>query len=443
MWKRLSYIQSNLRISIPAMMLLGILFGYFYQAAFLKALIVPFTFLMVYPMMVNLQISKVFSKGDGKVQLATQIINFLIIPFVAYALGNIFFKNNPMLALGLLLAALLPTSGMTISWTGFAKGNINAAIKMTVIGLVAGSILTPLYANWLMGAAINIPLTDVFTQIIIIIFLPMAAGFLTQKTLVRKFGLAKYNKDIKNKFPMISTIGVLGIVFVAMAVKSKTIISNPSILAGIFIPLIILYAVNFLISTIAGKFMFSRADGIALVYGTVMRNLSIALAIAMTVFKEKGSDIALIIALAYIIQVQSAAWYVKFTGRIFGPAPEDTAKDIKTEGIFALHSDATLHDAIKLLDEEHIHTIAVLNNKEEAAGMISSGLIINLLADGIKPDTLLKDIKLEPVIKIDQNTPLSKILKTMKRKHNYKFLVVNKNKITGVLTESDIIKHYV
>mgnify|MGYP001804304373 FL=1 len=54
-----------------------------------------------------------------------------------------------------------------------------------------------------------------------------------------------------------------------------------------------------------------------------MRNLSIALAIAMIAFgNEKGSEIALIIAMAYIIQVQAAAWYVRFTRKIFGPVLE-------------------------------------------------------------------------------------------------------------------------
>ena len=48
-----------------------------------------------------------------------------------------------------------------------------------------------------------------------------------------------------------------------------------------------------------------------------MRNLSIALAIAINSFGQAGSDAALVIAAAYIIQVQSAAWYVKFTERIF------------------------------------------------------------------------------------------------------------------------------
>ena len=56
---------------------------------------------------------------------------------------------------------------------------------------------------------------------------------------------------------------------------------------------------------------------IRLVYGTVMRNLSIALAIAMNSFGGSGADIALIVSAAYIIQVQAAAWYVRYTDRIF------------------------------------------------------------------------------------------------------------------------------
>jgi ACR3 family arsenite efflux pump ArsB len=105
-----------------------------------------------------------------------------------------------------------------------------------------------------------------------------------------------------------------------MALKAKSIVSNPVEILSFFVPLIIIYGFNFVLSTLIGKALFNREDAIALVYGTVMRNLSIALAIAITVFgSEKGSEIALIIAMAYIIQVQSAAWYVKLTDKIFGP----------------------------------------------------------------------------------------------------------------------------
>lgn len=326
MWKFLAIIQNNLVWSVPAFMIAGVIFGVLFEPSFLKALIIPLTFLMVYPMMINLQIQKVFSGGDLRLQLVTQIINFGIIPFLAFGLGKLFFNDRPLIALGLLLTSLLPTSGMTISWTGFAKGNLNAAIKMTVIGLIFGSLATPFYAKWLMGTVIEIPLVDIFKQIVFIVFLPMLLGFVTKQILLKTVGADKYNKNLKQKFPAFSTLGVLGIVFVALALKAKSIIAHPRDLLSYFIPLVIIYGINFSLSTIVGKSLFNREDAIALVYGTVMRNLSIALAIALTVFGAKqGSEIALIIAMAYIIQVQSAAWYVKLTDKIFGqPIPETT-----------------------------------------------------------------------------------------------------------------------
>jgi arsenite transporter len=322
MWKLLEIIQKNLVWTIPASMVAGIVIGNLINPAPLKAWIIPLTFLMVYPMMINLQVQKVLTGRDYKLQLITQLINFAIVPFFAYGMGRLFFADRPLVALGLLLASLLPTSGMTISWTGFARGNLSAAVKMTVIGLILGSIATPFYAKWLMGTVIEIPLANTFRQIAIIVFLPMILGVVTRFVLIRIVGADKYNKNLKQKFPAFSTLGVLGVVFVAMALRAEDIVQRPLSLLSFLVPLTILYAGNFIFSTLVGKALFNRGDAIALVYGTVMRNLSIALAVALTVFGgEQGAEIALIIAMAYIIQVQAAAWYVKLTDRIFG-APE-------------------------------------------------------------------------------------------------------------------------
>jgi predicted Na+-dependent transporter len=86
--------------------------------------------------------------------------------------------------------------------------------------------------------------------------------------------------------------------------------------------LLILYGLNYGISTFFAQKYFSRKDAVAFVYGTVMRNLSIALAIAMNSFGVHGADAALVICFAYIVQVQSAAWYVKFTDQVFGKSEE-------------------------------------------------------------------------------------------------------------------------
>lgn len=444
MWRTLIIMQKKLTISIPLFIIMGLMTGQLFDPSGLKSFIIPLTFLMVYPMMINLDFKKLMEGNDLKLQSATQLINFGVIPFAAFYLGSLFFPDNHMAAFGLLLASLLPTSGMTITWTGFARGNINSAVKMTIIGLIAGSVLTPVYAQWLMGTLIEIPVVTVFKQIAIIVFLPMLIGFVTRKILIRRYGIAGYQKDLKDKFPALSTAGVLGIVFVAMALKSENILSDPGKLFYIFIPLSILYILNFAISTIAGKLFFNRSDSIALVYGTAMRNLSIALAIAMIAFGPKGSDIALIIAIAYIIQVQAGAWYVRLTDRFFGKADEAKAGDVMREGIFSLHMDSTLLDAIRLLDEEHIHSVAVLDNSDKPSGMLYSETIIGLIADGEDVKTKLEDIELSPVISVKDTVPLKEAVKQMKRSHQYKILVLDeKNNYKGVMTESDIFKEVI
>lgn len=319
MWTILQRISKNLVLAIPAAMVLGFVCGLAGDVSWLKSLIVPFTFLMVYPMMVTLKINQVFSGGDIRAQIVAQVVNFALVPFLAFVLAWLFFRDQPYMMLGILLAGLVPTSGMTISWTGFAKGNVAAAIKMTVIGLTLGSLATPMYVRWLLGAGIDMNVGAVFTQIVLIVFLPMILGYATQRLLVARYGRKVFAERLGPRFPALSTLGVLGIVFIALALKAGTIMGAPEVLVRILVPLALMYAVNFVLSTVLGKLLLPRGDAIAMVYGTVMRNLSIALAVAINAFGAQGSDAALAVAVAYIIQVQSAAWYVRFTDRLFGP----------------------------------------------------------------------------------------------------------------------------
>ncbi|NLF54160.1 MAG: arsenic resistance protein, partial [Thauera phenolivorans] len=72
MFRLIGLVTKNLLVAIPVAMLLGLLYGAVAPAAWLKNLIVPLTFLMVYPMMVNLKLKKVLEGGDLKVQLLAQ-----------------------------------------------------------------------------------------------------------------------------------------------------------------------------------------------------------------------------------------------------------------------------------------------------------------------------------------------------------------------------------
>jgi ACR3 family arsenite efflux pump ArsB len=281
-----------------------------------RVLIIPLTFMLVYPMMVTLNFKSMTQKINFKLQGATQLINFVVYPLIAYLIGLLFFGEEPFLRLGLLLIALLPTSGMTISWTVMAKGNINAAIRMVVIGLLLGAVLSPFYISALLGAAVNVPVLDIVMQILIVVFVPLILAILTQVILVKKYGNERFQKDIKKMFPPFSTLGVVIIIFVAISLKAQVIVKNPEILITMLIPLIIMYLAFILVSVVSARFFFDRNDGIALVNGTLIRSLSLALAITLSVFPEANLT-ALMIAIAYALQVQVAAWNVKLTDKIF------------------------------------------------------------------------------------------------------------------------------
>ncbi len=320
MWSLLKFIKKNLSYAIPISMIMGLVTGYFFKVDFFKYSILPLTISMIYPITVTINIKKVLSKCSLKVQGLTQLVNFLIIPMAGYTIGLIFFSSNPLLAIGLMIISLLPTSGMTISWTNFAKGNTNVAIKMTFIGLTFGAVFFPIYMKFLIGKSIDLPLLKIFKQMIIVIFIPLILGFTTQKLMIKTKGDLYFQNSIKPKFPLLASLAVILILFVATALKAKTILKNPYIILKLILPLILFYLFNYFITIIIGKLFLNRENSISLIYGSVMRNLSVALALAMNVFSNYGFEIALIIAMAYIIQVQSAAGFLKLIDRLFGKA---------------------------------------------------------------------------------------------------------------------------
>ncbi|MFH1153296.1 MAG: universal stress protein [Pseudomonadota bacterium] len=331
MLKLLSIIQKNLVWAIPISMGAGLIFGYLFNAGPLKQFIIPVTFIMVYPMMVTLNVKTIFKGHDSRLQLVTQIINFVFIPLIVFAIGKLFLAGQDqkfgLWAVGLFLIGVLPTSGMTISWTGFAKGNKEAAIKMVVLGLVIGSLAAPVYTKIFMGATIEVNMLHMFQQIAIFVFFPLLVGLLTQFLVIKKYGAKQWNENIKPKFPPFSALGVVLIAFLAMALKARNIIANPGDIITILIPLTVFYLISYVLLTLTGRLLFKREDAIAMVFGVVMRDLSIALAIAMTAFGKEGMTIALLVALAYVVQIQSAAWYVRFIDFMFGK-PKDQASGV-------------------------------------------------------------------------------------------------------------------
>ncbi|MBS3956879.1 MAG: arsenic resistance protein [Clostridiales bacterium] len=315
------FLSSSLVWAIPVSMIAGFALGVSFDLEPLKAAVLPLTMLMVYPMLINVRIREALGPADTRLVAVAMALNFTVLPVFAWLLARAFFASDAGLFVGMVLAGLFPTSGMTISWTGFAKGNVTAAVKMTVIGLIAASLAAPVYLEVFAGQVVSVDLLGIASTIMLVVAVPMIAAQFTRAVLVKRYGKERFATRIAPVFPGVSVIGVLGIVFVAVGLQAGMIAGRPALAALILAPLIIFYAANFALSTLVGRLLFGRADAIALVYGTAMRNLSIALGIAIASF---GPEAALVLAVGYVVQVQAAAWYVRLTGKVFG-APDEAA----------------------------------------------------------------------------------------------------------------------
>lgn len=300
------YPSKNLVFVIPIVLLLGFVLGLNVSLTPYKSFILPLTFFMIYPTMIGFDIKKVADISHSKTILLSLISNFLVIPLIAFIVGSLFFANQPELYVGLIMISLFPTSGMTISWTSLSKGNITAAISIVAISLIIGAVVAPVYLSVIVGNIVDINIGKTFLTIVQVVILPLVLGNITFKMLLKDMTIVEFKNNIKPLLPAMSVWAMLVIVLLSVGMKAKTIAANPSIIISALIAVLVFYSVNYIVMTFVSRKLLMEKDGYALLYGTVMRNLSVALGVAVASF---SSDTALLITIAYVLQIQSAAWY--------------------------------------------------------------------------------------------------------------------------------------
>lgn len=313
----------NIALTIPVMLVTGFIAGLYLDTSFLKDYILPVTvFIMIYPTMIGFKISEIVNTSHTSLLFAASFINFILVPLLAYVLGVLFLLRDPQLFAGLAIASLLPTSNMTIAFTHFGRGNIPAAIKLTVISLVFGSLLAPWYLFVMVGGYIDIDVLAMLKTVSLVIFLPLFLGITTYYIILKKYTRGEFDRSIKPYLPALSAWGMVYVIFTGISTNAHTIVSKPGLLLVSLMVWVVFYAVNYLVSIQAGRRYFNRKDSVTLVFGTVLRNLAISIGLAATAF---GVTAAFMVSLAFLFQGQSAAWFVRLNEK-YNILPEDTAK---------------------------------------------------------------------------------------------------------------------
>lgn len=315
MWKRynLFFLPSrNIALTIPLILTVGFIAGLLWDTGFLKKYLLIVTVLMIYPTMIGFKIKEIVNGSHTRLLLVASVINFILVPALAYILGLLFLLGDPQLFAGLVVASLLPTSNMTIAFTHFGKGNVPAAVKLTVLSLMAGSLLAPWYLLVMVGGYIHIDMLAVLKTISIVVFLPLILGVFTYHLLLKKYTQEQFDKLVKPLLPAVTAWGMVYIVFYGISTNARSIVSQPGLLLTSLMVWVVFYSVNYVVSIKAGRYFFGRQDSVTLVFGTVLRNLAISIGLAAAAF---GVTAAFMVSLAFLFQGQSAAWFIRINDK--------------------------------------------------------------------------------------------------------------------------------
>lgn len=310
----LTGIKQNLIYVVIASLVAGLVVGQIAtngMKSLLQVTVVPILFLMIYPMMINIDLQEVFNiREHANLVILSLVINFGIAPLFAVGLSRVFFSGSVAYAIGLYFIALIPTSGMTAAWTGLADGDLEAALVAMAVNLLAAVAILPIYLSVLVPTNVGFDPGALYRQLAQVVIVPMVAGNLTRRVLLRQYGTDGF-KRLKPVFGGLSSFGVMLIVFVAMAMRSSQILADPVASISAVVPLLSFYALILAVGGLFGRMFLTTTQGITLVYATSMRNLSIALAIVVAADAIPAAAV-LPIALGYVIQPPLGAVYMHY-----------------------------------------------------------------------------------------------------------------------------------
>ncbi len=226
--------------------------------------------------------------------ITSLVINFIITPIIAYVLGVIFFPDSTEIRIGLLMLLVTPCTDWYLVFTGLSKGNVPLNISILPINLILQIVLLPVYLLICFESQIPMNVFSLLQSVIFVLIIPFALAFLTKKIIKNK---AKVKEWIGEKSDDLQLLFLCLAIFVMFASQGSSLFENLDLLLKLFVPLILFFALLFVIAQVAGRIMkFEKRDIIALNFTTLARNSPLSLAIAVATFPDYP-----LVALALVI----------------------------------------------------------------------------------------------------------------------------------------------
>jgi len=252
--------ERYLSLWIGISIVVGVILGNLFPAAFsviatfeyahVNLLIALFIWLMIYPMMVQVDFHAIKDVGkQPKGLILTVVINWLIKPFTMALLGWLFFKlifagwvdpdtANEYIA-GMILLGVAPCTAMVFVWSQLTKGDPNyTLVQVSINDIIMIFAFAPIAAFLLGVSDIVVPWQTLLLSVALYVVLPLIAGIATRQALQQRNNGDRLQHFLQRIKPW-SILGLLATVVLLFGFQANIILQQPETIVLIAIPLLI------------------------------------------------------------------------------------------------------------------------------------------------------------------------------------------------------------
>ncbi len=243
-------------------------------------------FLMMYPALLNLQVSELKKlRQHPKPIILTLISNWIVAPIVAAVLAHVFLKGQEQLMVAIILLGSSPCTAMVLVWGKLANGNQEQNVVNTSLNTITIMFLyVPVVA--LLTGIQNIPIDrwQLIISALVFIGAPLVIGTVTRKLIINHKGETWFHDTYRPIVGKIASAALLMTLVILFSLNGQVLITHFDLLGLVSIPLLLSFVIivtyNILITRLF-KLKYKEAIITVLIGSSSHFEIAIAAAVAM------------------------------------------------------------------------------------------------------------------------------------------------------------------